>query len=153
MARNAVAAFAIALLIAWEAPIASGASSSPEQLARAAVSASLAQAKSALDAISSVAESVAPLKPGESTVLSDCLTAMRGSVQQLQRSREAAGGGKAWAEDARTWVSAALTEDNMCADELRGVDLGGKREEVRGLVVRAARLASNALALIGGLGP
>ncbi|XP_020599439.1 pectinesterase inhibitor 3-like, partial [Phalaenopsis equestris] len=130
----------------------SKARSSSEQLAHAAVSASLAQTKSALAAISSMAESVAPLKPGESVVLRDCLMTMRDSVQKLQKSRDGMGGGREWAENARTWVSAALTEDNMCADELQNVDLGGKRDAIRELVLRAARLTSKALALIPNVG-
>ncbi|XP_020674553.1 pectinesterase inhibitor 3-like [Dendrobium catenatum] len=154
---GSVVAVTIALLMALQAPIATTTrlrklQSTREQLAHAAVSASLAQAKSALAAISSAAESVAPLKPGESMVLRDCLTTMRDSVQKLQKSQGEMGEGKAWVENARTWLSAALTEDNMCADELQGVDLAGRREAVRGLVVLAARRTSDALALISNLG-
>ncbi|KAK8958062.1 putative pectinesterase/pectinesterase inhibitor 60 [Platanthera zijinensis] len=125
--------------------------SSPTQLAQAAVSVSLAHAMSAAADVSTAAGSVG-LKPGETMVLNDCLMVMGDSVQQLQRTLDAVGGSSAIrVENAQTWASTALTDENMCADELAGVDLAGRREAVRAAVAKAARLCSNALALISDL--
>ncbi|KAL0913072.1 hypothetical protein M5K25_016505 [Dendrobium thyrsiflorum] len=132
--------------------------SNTKQLAKAAVSVSLAHAKSALAAVSSLAESAIALKQGETVVLSDCGTMLGDSVQKLQKSENELGGRATDREDANervqnalTWVSTALTDENMCADELGRVDLAGKRDTVRGRVVKAAKHTSNALALVSNL--
>ncbi|KAG0458860.1 hypothetical protein HPP92_021988 [Vanilla planifolia] len=131
--------------------------SSPAKLAQVAVVLSHAHAESAFSLVTSMAKSGTPNRD-EAAVLADCGMMMGDAVKQLQRSRYAMGAvlarglnAKASMENAQTWVSSGLTDESMCASGLARVDLGGKRDVVRGRVVMAARLTSNALSLIGRL--
>ncbi|XP_020094041.1 21 kDa protein-like [Ananas comosus] len=128
------------------------------QQARDAVSASLGAARGALALVArSSGDGPRAPAPPEAAALGDCAVALGDAVAQLQRSLDALGKlprARPWAEvdDAETWVSAALTDENMCAQGFAAVEGEG---EVKSAVARgvadAAERTSNALALINGL--
>nr|CAD1836297.1 unnamed protein product [Ananas comosus var. bracteatus] len=104
------------------------------QQARDAVSASLGAARGALALVAASSgdgpRAPAPAPP-EAAALGDCAVALGDAVAQLQRSLDALGKlprARPWAEvdDAETWVSAALTDENMCAQGFAAVEGKGR---------------------------
>ncbi|KAA8522273.1 hypothetical protein F0562_012946 [Nyssa sinensis] len=105
---------------------------SDQQLAQAALSVSLARARSAATFVSSMAKA-SGIKPTESQAVQDCIVNMGDTVNQLRRSIQEIGNmGKVAGQDfvwhvnnVQTWVSAALTDDNTCTDGFASLAMDG----------------------------
>lgn len=87
--------------------------------------------------------------------MSDCVEQIGDSVDEIQRSIkkvEHPGDSNfvSLMEDVKTWVSAALTDDDTCMDGFAGIAAGGKAVQgmVRRRILHVAQMTSNALALI-----
>ncbi|KAJ6820565.1 putative basic proline-rich protein-like [Iris pallida] len=121
----------------------------PTDLAVASVAASLSSARSAASALRSAAPS--PL-PGP---LRDCLQQLSDSADQLertraelsrlQRPRAARAHGGMQLDNACTWVSAALTNEDTCLDAAKGLPAGPLRDAVTARVRALEKETSNAL--------
>ncbi|KQJ97450.1 pectinesterase inhibitor 7 [Brachypodium distachyon] len=99
--------------------------------------------------------------------LGDAADAMARVVEAEQEEKEAGGGGNSndaqaqarrrrrrfEVDSVRTWASAALTDGDMCVEGFKGeaAGSGGRREAVRGHVVRVERLAANALGIVNAM--
>ncbi|XP_022152813.1 pectinesterase inhibitor 7-like [Momordica charantia] len=118
----------------------------------AALTVALTHTRSASSMVASLAKSNA-LAPQETWALRDCIEELGDSVEELQSSvaeLKDGDGSRPETDDIRTWVSAALTDDDTCMEGLVG-DGGGVKESVRGLVVDVAQLTSIALSLVSHL--
>lgn len=86
----------------------------------------------------------------------DCMELLDDSIDQLGRSLlvvagGGGGGGDAPSEeDALTWLSAALTNQDTCAEGLESVDGGYVRGQMTGFLKDLAELVSNSLAIFAG---
>jgi len=125
------------------------------QLARTALSVSLARARSAAAFVAKMAK-VRGIKGKEYRVVKDCIENLGDSVDRLSQSiRELGHVGRAVGQDfmwhmsnVQTWVSAALTDDNTCLDGFSGRVLDGNvKTAVKRRVNNVAQVTSNALAL------
>ncbi|XP_057976063.1 21 kDa protein-like [Malania oleifera] len=130
---------------------------SEKQLVLAALSVSLASARSALVFMSNMAKAKG-LKPREYQAVKDCMDAMGDSVDQLSQSVKELGqvGGAGAGQDfmwhmsnVQTWVSAALTDYTTCVDAF-AVDGLDQRvtAAIKAKVTDADQVTSNALALV-----
>ncbi|XP_074591211.1 pectinesterase inhibitor 9-like [Curcuma longa] len=145
---------------------------SKRQLARLALALTADSARSASVYVSRVASSSAAAKRGsknslgsstklEAGAIRDCIQIMRDGVDRLRRSvREMNRLGRLGSSrferhlrDVKAWVSAALTDENMCLDELSQFAGAAVRESIRKKMVELAQLISNALALVDQLDP
>ncbi|KAJ8767687.1 hypothetical protein K2173_018245 [Erythroxylum novogranatense] len=94
------------------------------------------------------------LSPREAAAMQDCVEVVGDSVYELQRSMGDMGhvNGTDFERiisDIKTWVSAALTDDDTCMDGLNELVVNGYvKIIVRKHIVRIAHLTSNALAII-----
>ncbi|CAI0413656.1 unnamed protein product [Linum tenue] len=123
------------------------------RLALAALSVSLAKAKS----VSSYASKNANTNPSVVQAVKDCTRNMGNGVNRLDQSVKeltVLGGLEGdkfeWhMSNLQTWVSAALTDENMCVEGFadRAMD-GPVKVGVRRRVVYVAKITSNALALV-----
>ncbi|KAK9103227.1 hypothetical protein Sjap_020481 [Stephania japonica] len=130
----------------------------PKQLAQAALSVSLARARSASSSISQTLRSNPPTRHREFQALRDCLDTMGDSVDRLSKSINelsrlrgpVAGQSFLWhMSNVQTWVSAALTDDTTCVDGFAGHALDGRvKAQIRPTVLNVAQVTSNALALV-----
>ncbi|CAA0842291.1 Plant invertase/pectin methylesterase inhibitor superfamily protein [Striga hermonthica] len=129
---------------------------SQRQLARAALSVSLAWARSAAAFVSRLAR-IEGMRPTEHAAVKDCVENMGDTVAQLCRSvKELGSMGRGpgqefeWCvSNVQTWVSAALTDEDTCLDGVSGSGLDGSvKGKIRRRVVGCARVTSNALALV-----
>lgn len=143
---------------------------SKRQLARLALALTADCARSASSYVRRVAPSLAAAKGGkkslgssttqEAGAVQDCIQIMRDGVDQLRRSvREMNRMGRLGSSrfewhlcNVKAWVSAALTDENMCLDELSQFAGAAVRESISKKVVELAQLTSNALALVDQLG-
>ena len=86
--------------------------------------------------------------------MQDCVEEVGDSVDQLRRSlgemSQIKGSNFArMMSDIKTWVSAALTNDDTCSEGFEGNNMNGNMTTVvRGHILNIAHLTSNALALI-----
>ncbi|KAF8027098.1 hypothetical protein BT93_E0118 [Corymbia citriodora subsp. variegata] len=129
----------------------------PRQLARAALQVSLDRARAASSYVAQLSRSHG-IKPRESQAVQDCVQNVGHSASQLSQSidelRQMGGQGAAGAFDwhmsnVQTWVSGALTDQNMCLDGFTRPNMDGSvKNSVRGQVVELAQVVSNALALV-----
>lgn len=129
---------------------------SPKQLARTALAVSLDRAWSASKYVSQLHKTNG-LKPRERAAVKDCLNNVGDSVYELARSAQelSQAGRKGSAKfrwhmsNVQTWVSAAITDEYTCVDELAETAGNGElKAALRSRVVHVARLTSNALALV-----
>ncbi|KAI4332642.1 hypothetical protein L6164_017534 [Bauhinia variegata] len=95
------------------------------------------------------------MKPREIAAMKDCVEEISESVDELRRSIDEMGHLRnsnfdVTMNDVQTWVSAALTDENTCADGFQGTN-GNVKTTVRGRIVQVAQMTSNALALINQL--
>ncbi|XP_058104599.1 21 kDa protein-like [Magnolia sinica] len=129
---------------------------SPRKLAHVALSVSLSAARSTLAVLSKLSAGN-HLKPREAGAMSDCIKTIGDSVDELQQSLEEMGhlNGPQFnsrMDNIKTWVSAAVTDEDTCMDGFAGNAMNGDiKNKVRGHVVNIAQLTSNALALISHL--
>ncbi|XP_058104601.1 21 kDa protein-like [Magnolia sinica] len=129
---------------------------SPRQLAQAALSVSLARARSASAFVSKLSRSNG-MQPRDLAAMKDCVENMGDSVDRISQSirelgrvgRSGSGSFQWHVSNVQTWVSAALTDENTCVDGLAGPAKDGNlKAAVKGRVVHVAQVTSNALALV-----
>ncbi|KAJ3682647.1 hypothetical protein LUZ60_015220 [Juncus effusus] len=134
---------------------------SPRQLAQAALTVSLTQARSTAAFIDRLSPKPDQARSRQSGAIKDCLETMRDGVDRLRRSiNEMSRMGRSRSHQFRlhlsnvqTWVSAALTDENTCLDSLSQNAGPTLRAGVRKRVVEVVQVTSNALALVNQLGP
>lgn len=132
---------------------------SPVQLAQAALSVSLTGARTTAATITKLLKgSGAAVGAREAEAMNDCLENMGNSVEELRDSLKEMGHLKGKdlrlrVNDMQTWVSSALTDENTCMEGLPTTASMkvGVRGTIRGEIVKAVQLTSNALSLINGL--
>lgn len=95
------------------------------------------------------------LNPKEAAVILDCIADVHDLVDELQKSTRELDGVASDSElmiqvsDVRTWVNAALEDEETCLEAFAGKDLKGKvRSRIRRRIKYVAHLTSNALALV-----
>ncbi|TMW86650.1 hypothetical protein EJD97_021059 [Solanum chilense] len=129
---------------------------SPQQLAQTALSVSLDRAQSAHTFITKL-NKFKGLKSREYAALKDCLEEMsetvdriNKSVKELKRMGSSRGKDVQWhMSNIQTWMSAAITNENSCADGFAGRALNGRiKSSIRARVNHVTQVTSNALALI-----
>ncbi|KAL6974645.1 hypothetical protein U1Q18_028828 [Sarracenia purpurea var. burkii] len=133
-----------------------GAVNTPKDVAQASVQVSLSRARK------TSAYLAATLRLGNSTgsskreqaALRDCLNQVSDSVDELSKTlselQHLRSGRFRWQmNNAETWVSAALTNEDTCLDGLQDSNGNGKvRFDVKRRITNVARVTSNALYLI-----
>ena len=144
------------LCYAGLAPYAASVRSSHARLALASANLTLA----ALDALAARIPSPSPGSGSGSGALSDCADAVASAEDQAARAAERLGGVEQavggrpellWrVDDALTWLSAAMTYEDSCADSLgpRKSAPAPVRAELRARVRRAKQFTSISLALV-----
>ncbi|KAK3041056.1 hypothetical protein RJ639_026853 [Escallonia herrerae] len=125
---------------------------SERQLAQAALSVSLARARSTTVFVSKMTR-VSGIKPREYQAVKDCIENMGDTVDQLSRSISELGHmGQARGQDflwhmsnVQTWVSAALTDENTCVDGFAGRVMEGKvKAAIKNRVINVAQITNQA---------
>ncbi|KAI7749643.1 hypothetical protein M8C21_010519 [Ambrosia artemisiifolia] len=126
---------------------------SDHRLAKAAVTVSLNEAKSAAAFIYKLAR-LSGIKPREHQAVRDCVSTMTNSVsslsqsvQELERMARIKGQDFEWhMSNVETWVGSALTNQNICS---RGFTMNGHvKDVVTKRMVYVSQVTSNALALV-----
>ncbi|MBA0786885.1 hypothetical protein Gotri_027361 [Gossypium trilobum] len=126
---------------------------SPQLIAHAALNVTLSTAKSTSALMAKLATSQG-LKPTEVGAMQDCVEELEDTIDELRKSISEMGQLKGsnfglMINDIQTWVSAALTDENTCADGFGGKNMNGSvKTAVRSKIVTIAHLTSNALALV-----
>ncbi|KAL6007922.1 hypothetical protein ACLOJK_033427 [Asimina triloba] len=129
---------------------------SPKHLAQVALRVSLEAARST-SAMLLKLPAGRHLKPREAGATSDCIKTVGDSIDQLQQSLKEMGrlSGPEFQmrmNNIKTWVTAAMTDDDTCMDGFAGKAMDGEvKAMVRSRIVHVARLTSNALAFISNL--
>jgi pectinesterase inhibitor-like protein len=138
-------------------PYASKIKGNPQRLCKTALSIALQAARNASSTVSNV-QKQKTLTRYEASVIKDCVVNIKDSIDELKQSLKAmpllSGSDKEFQmSNIKTWVSAALTDDNTCMDELDGGQKisAAVKNKIRNSVLIVARLTSNALALINTL--
>ncbi|KAM0934677.1 putative pectinesterase [Dioscorea sansibarensis] len=127
---------------------------SRRQLAHVALSVSSDRARAVSSFVSST-----PLPSRQAGAVKDCIETLADSVDRLRSSmKEMSHMGRAGSQafswhlsNVQTWVSAALTDENTCLDELprrAAADEAGFRAAIKKKVLEVAQVTSNALALV-----
>lgn len=136
-------------------PYASKIKRSPQKLGKTALSITIKAAHKASSEVSKILK----LSRFEASLIKDCVTNIKDSIDGLKQSLHAidhlSGSDKEsdQMDDIKTWVSAALTSENSCTD---GFDDGGYKKvisatvkkEIRKSILKVVGLTSNALSLI-----
>ncbi|XP_077239954.1 plant invertase/pectin methylesterase inhibitor superfamily protein [Tasmannia lanceolata] len=131
-----------------------GSAQTPNGLAQAAVSVSLSRAQNVTIFLSRFLNAETVSKRERST-LRDCVEQLSDSIDELRKTlselRHLRSGTFRWQmSNAETWVSAALTNDDTCADGFKSVN-GSAKMAVRRKISNVARVTSNALYLVNRL--
>ncbi|KAK9914060.1 hypothetical protein M0R45_037858 [Rubus argutus] len=130
--------------------------SNPQKLCSYALSVALNAARNASSTVSKLSKKKG-LARSEALVVKDCIENIRNSIDELKQSFSAMSNlGGADIEfqlgDIKTWVSAALTNDDTCTEGLNEVKVSlDVKNTITKSIVNIARLASNALSLINSL--
>ncbi|XP_031121810.1 21 kDa protein-like [Ipomoea triloba] len=135
------------------APYASRVSQDRGRLARAAISLSLSGAKHMAAHFDNLSRLGAD--PDAAAALQDCSSAFSDSVDQMHDSlaqlKQLGGSGEALRfqmSNVQTWMSAAETNEDTCADGFEGVVDGPLKTDVCDRVTKVKQVTSNALALV-----
>ncbi|KAI4364863.1 hypothetical protein MLD38_020899 [Melastoma candidum] len=126
-------------------------------LAKTALELSLENSHGATSFVSQMTQTPG-IGPRQSQAVRDCLHNVADSVNQLRQSIDELGqmgsGDFAWhMSNVQTWVSGALTDDNMCVQGFSGADMDGNvKVEIGNRVMELAKYVSNALALVSRIG-
>ncbi|KAJ8632218.1 hypothetical protein MRB53_025554 [Persea americana] len=129
---------------------------SPTELARAAMSVTLANLRSTSAVLSSILARRG-LKPREVDATKDCIENISDSVDDLKKSLKEVDYLKGpnfdfHMSNLQTWVSAAMTGEDTCMDGFSGHNMNGNvKMVIRSCVVKDMQLTSIALALINTL--
>ncbi|EEF32721.1 21 kDa protein precursor, putative [Ricinus communis] len=99
------------------------------------------------------------LSKTEAQVIEDCIDEMGDSIDELSQSLDAFGSLKLNSTDLRfqisniqTWVSAALTNEDTCSDEIDDTRVSSSaKKKIKKSISNVARITCNALALINKL--
>lgn len=137
-------------------------SNSTVNLAQAAVSVSLDAARSASSLVTRLSSN-GVLTPSETFSVRDCVPTMGDCVMVLQKSldtmvmvslNESKLAGN-WMEmdNIKTWVSAAMTDENTCLSGFTGGETTTAAKRLKRKVMDAMQRTSNALALLALIGP
>ncbi|KAD5961298.1 hypothetical protein R6Q59_014253 [Mikania micrantha] len=123
----------------------------PMELANAAISVSLKSAKSTSKVVRELSKG-RDVSMRDGQAVADCLENMSDSVDEMKKSMVEMKrlDGPEFNEkmgNVKTWVSAALTDEDTCMDGFEEND-GKMKETIRGFIVNVGELTSNALALI-----
>ncbi|KAL3838862.1 hypothetical protein ACJIZ3_023453 [Penstemon smallii] len=125
----------------------------PKLLAHAALSVSLDTASSTSVNIVKLSRA-AGMTAREVGAMRDCVEELSDSVDQLRRSMAEMSQIRSsnfglMMNDIQTWISAALTDEDTCADGFAGkVMNGGVKTAVRQQILNIVHITSNALALV-----
>ncbi|GMH15160.1 hypothetical protein Nepgr_017001 [Nepenthes gracilis] len=131
----------------------------PAHLARLAIGVSLAKARGMASYVSNLSRSAeSGADPRAAAALHDChstfgdaVDQMRGSLKQM-RQLGAAGSGyeslRFQISNVQTWMSAALTNEDTCADGFGQVAAGPLKSAICERVAKVRKFTSNALALV-----
>jgi pectinesterase inhibitor-like protein len=139
-------------------PYASKIKGNPQKLCKAALSIAIKATRNASSTISKLLKQK-EFTSFETSILEDCVTNTKDSIDELKQSLDAVrhlnGSYKeSQVENMKTWVSAALTDDNTCTD---GYDDGQDqvsetlKNRINDIILKIARLTSNVLSLINTL--
>ncbi|XP_056174087.1 21 kDa protein-like [Syzygium oleosum] len=135
----------------------------PRQLARTALQVSLDRARATSSYVGQLSR-FQGITPRESQAVRDCVQNVGDSVSWLSQSidelgqmaSQAATAAEAYdwhMSNVQTWVSGALTDENMCLDGFARLGMDGRvKSSVRGQVVELGQVLSNALALVNRFG-
>ncbi|CAI9771510.1 unnamed protein product [Fraxinus pennsylvanica] len=127
-----------------------------QQLAEAALEVSLSRAQAASTFVYQLSK-FKGIKQREYLAVKDCIQNMGNTVAQLSQSLKELGGMRVLAGqnfvwhvgNVKTWVSAALTNENTCLDGFSGPAMDGNvKISLRIRVLNCAQVTSNALALV-----
>ncbi|MFS7958510.1 putative pectinesterase [Helianthus anomalus] len=126
----------------------------PMELANAALSVSLKSAKSTSKIVRELAKG-RDLSMRDGQAVADCLENMSDSVDEIKKSMVEMKDldGPEFNEkmgNVKTWVSAALTDEDTCMDGFED-NVGKMKEIIRGYIVNVAELTSIALSLISNI--
>ncbi|KAL4575943.1 hypothetical protein LXL04_012030 [Taraxacum kok-saghyz] len=132
-------------------PFATAVGNSEMELANVALSVSLKSAKSTSKAVRELLKG-RDVSMQDGMAVADCLESMSDSVDEMRKSMVEMKGldGPDFEEkmgNVKTWVSAALTDEDTCMDGFEE-NAGKMKETIRGYILNVAQLTSNALALI-----
>ncbi|GAV91795.1 PMEI domain-containing protein [Cephalotus follicularis] len=129
---------------------------SDRQLAQTALTVSVSRARSAASFVAKMT-SVKGIKGREYQAVKDCIENMGDTVDRLGQSVKevghmgrAVGEGFVWhMNNVKTWVSAALTDEDTCLDGFSGRSMNGNvKTTIRRKITHVAQITSNALALV-----
>ncbi|XP_048127740.1 21 kDa protein-like [Rhodamnia argentea] len=140
--------------------------SNPWKLCNSALSVSLQAARNASSLVA-VLSNQRGLTKAEATIIKGCIENLEDSIDELKRSIKAMAriGGSSTSSSAakknkvgfqmasvKTWVSAAITDEDTCTDGFAGRKVSaGVKSKIRSSIVNVARITSNALSLINHL--
>ncbi|CAN6987389.1 pectinesterase inhibitor 4 [Brassica rapa] len=130
--------------------------SDPIKLCITSLNINLKSAKKASSVVSSLLKKAKSTSSPEVPILKDCLEEMKDTVDELKQAtaemKNLNGGGISKEEHLRnvkTWVSAALTDETTCTDELEeGEANADTKKKVKKAVSELSRTTSNTLALM-----
>ena len=131
----------------------------PAQLARVAISVSLAKAHNAASYVSNLTrEADYGANSRAASALHDCFTNLgdavdeiRGSLKQMRQIGAAGAGAESFRfqmSNVQTWMSAALTDEETCTDGFQDVPEDAVKSDVIDHVSDVKKFTSNALALV-----
>ncbi|KAK9143274.1 hypothetical protein Syun_012674 [Stephania yunnanensis] len=129
-----------------------------QKLANAALAVSLKSAKSASALVLNLLRR-GHLKPNEAAAVKDCvdnigesIDEVRQSLRELKSFNGNVGDLEFKMSNVKTWLSAALTDDDTCMEGLDEENVAPKvKNKIRSSIAGVAQLTSNALALVSNL--
>ncbi|KAI3694441.1 hypothetical protein L1987_77406 [Smallanthus sonchifolius] len=129
-----------------------GPAATPRELAQAAIKVSISRATKASEYLSGLQKEADRKEKG---ALKDCASQIADSVDDLRNTlselKELRRGTFRWQmSNAKTWVSAALTNEDTCLDGFKEIE-GSVRSDIKRKVTNVAKVTSNALYLINRL--
>ncbi|KAK3009822.1 hypothetical protein RJ639_013947 [Escallonia herrerae] len=138
-------------------PYAASVRNNPLRLCNTALTVTIKAASNATRMVSKLAKQNG-ITSGEAAVIKDCIENLQDSVYELKQSVKAMGslGSAADKEfqmsNVKTWVSAAITDENTCMDGFSGRKASvAVKNKIRSSILGLARLTSNTLSLINHL--
>ncbi|KAM0026639.1 putative pectinesterase [Helianthus debilis subsp. tardiflorus] len=129
-----------------------GPATTPRELAQAAIKVSISRATKASEYLSGLQKEADRREKG---ALKDCTSQIADSVDDLRKTlselKDLKRGTFRWQmSNAKTWVSAALTNEDTCLDGFKEIE-GQVRSDIKRKVTNVAKVTSNALYLINRL--
>ncbi|KAF8044275.1 hypothetical protein BT93_A2309 [Corymbia citriodora subsp. variegata] len=135
--------------------------SNPWKLCNCALSVSIQAARNASSLVATLSKQRS-LTKAEAGIVKDCIENLGDTIDELKQSIKAMAqiGGSSSAKNdvefqmanVKTWVSAAITDENTCTDGFAGRKVSAAvKSQIRSSIVDVARTTSNALSLINSL--